>query len=274
MNLTNVMAIARKDWIEVRQNKYAWLPMIIVPAMFVLVLPLVVILLMTRLNVDPRAMVGDADLDAFFHAMPLSISQHLNRAEPVQFAITAILGFMLAPMFLMLPLMYATIIASESFAGERERKTMEALLYTPATDAELFFGKVTAAAVPAIGMTWLGFLIYALILNLLPYAYFQRIWFPLPTWWPLIFWIAPALVVLGIGFTVLISARVPSFLGAYQTSTSIVLLVVVLFIGQLSGVLYLSVSIGLALGALLWLIAIIISIYAIRSFNREKMLVG
>jgi len=274
MNLNNIMAIARKDWIEVRQNKYAWLPMIIVPAMFVVVLPLVVILLMTRLNVDPRAMVGDTELDIFFRAMPHSISQYLNRAEPVQFAITAILGFMLAPMFLMLPLMYATIIASESFAGERERKTMEALLYTPATDAELFFGKVTAAAVPAISMTWLGFLIYTLILNLLPYAYFQRIWFPLPTWWPLIFWIAPALVVLGIGFTVLISARVPSFLGAYQTSTSIVLLVVVLFIGQLSGVLYLSVSVGLALGALLWFIAIIISVYAIRSFNREKMLVG
>ena len=274
MNLNNVFTIAWKDWIEVRQNKYAWLPMLIVPAIFVVVLPLTIILLMTRLNVDPKTFVADADLDTFFRAMPASIRQYLNRAEPVQFAIIAILGFMLAPMFLMLPLMYSTIIAAESFAGERERKTMEALFYTPATDAELFIGKVVAAAAPSIGITWLGFIIYTLILNLAPYSYFHRLWFPLPTWWPLIFWVTPALVVVGIGFTVLISARVPSFLGAYQTSTSIVLLVVVLFIGQLSGVLYLSVVVGIVLGALLWLIAAFIGIYAVRSFNRAKMLAG
>ena len=191
-----------------------------------------------------------------------------------QFAITTVLGFMLAPMFLMLPLMYATTIAAESFAGERERKTMEALLYTPATDGELFLGKVMAAAVPSIIVTWIGFAIYTLILNLAPYGVFQRIWFPLPTWWPLIFWVAPALIAMGISMTVLISEKVPTFMGAYQTSSSIVLLVVVLFVGQLSGVLYLSVGIGLALGAVLWVIAGVLAYLAIHTFNREKMLIN
>ena len=274
MKFANMLAIACKDWIEVRQNKYAWIPMLILPVLFDVLLPLGIILLMTNLKMDPKSFVADADLETFFRAMPASIAQFLHPEQPVQFAITAILGYMLAPMFLILPLMYSTTIAAESFAGERERKTMEALLYTPATDAELFLGKVMAAAVPSIGITWIGFAIYTLILNLAPYSVFQRFWFPLPTWWPLIFWMSPALVLLGIAFTVLISEKVPTFLGAYQTSSAIVLLVVVLFIGQLNGVLYLSVGIGILLGVFLWVIAGILSFFAIRSFNRAKMLTG
>ena len=274
MKFANMLAIARKDWIEVSQNKYAWIPMLILPAVFDVLLPLGIIFLMTNLKMDPKSFVADADLETFFRAMPASISQFLHPEQPVQFAITAILGYLLAPMFLILPLMYSTTIAAESFAGERERKTMEALLYTSATDAELFLGKVMAAAVPSIGITWIGFAIYTLILNLAPYSVFQHFWFPLPTWWPLIFWMSPALVFLGIAFTVLVSEKVPTFLGAYQTSSMVVLLVVVLFIGQLSGVLYLSVGIGILLGALLWVIAGILSFFAIRTFNRAKMLTG
>jgi hypothetical protein len=30
MKFKNIYAIARKDWIEVRQNKYAWAPMLLV----------------------------------------------------------------------------------------------------------------------------------------------------------------------------------------------------------------------------------------------------
>ena len=274
MKFTNILAIARKDWIEVRQNKYAWMPILILPILFDVLMPLVIILLMTNAKMDPKVLTADADLEMFFRAMPESIAQFLHPEQPIQYAITTILGYMLAPLFLMLPLMFSVTIAAESFAGERERKTMEALFYTPATDAELFLGKVMAAAVPSIGITWIGFAIYTLILNLAPYTIFQRFWFPLPTWWPLIFWMSPALVMLGIAFTVLISEKIPTFLGAYQTSSMAVLLVVVLLIGQLTGVLYLSVSIGMLLGALLWVIAGILSYFAIKTFNRAKMLTG
>jgi hypothetical protein len=39
-------------------------------------------------------------------------------------------------------------------------------------------------------------------------------------------------------------------------------------------VLYLSVGIGMLLGALLWVIAGILGYFAIRTFNRAKMLTG
>ncbi|NPV41502.1 MAG: ABC transporter permease subunit [Anaerolineae bacterium] len=275
IKLQNIFTIAKKDWLEVRQNKYAWAPMLIVPAIFVIIIPLIFTFVIPALAVSPQdVLTSDADFQIFIDHMPLQLSRYIDFQNPMESMLVIILGIMFAPMFLIMPLMASTTIASESFAGERERKTMEALLYTPASDAELFLGKVTASAVPSIALTWLGFAIYTLILNLAPYAYIQRIWFPLPTWWPLIFWITPALVILGISLTVLISARVQNFLGAYQSSASVVLLVVALFAGQVSGMLYLSVGIEMLLGLLFWTAAALLTALAVRTFNREALLKG
>jgi ABC-type Na+ efflux pump permease subunit len=275
MNTRRVVAIARKDWIEVRQNKYAWMPMLILPMIFVVLMPLVFTLILPALAVDPQDVLSsDQDIEFFINQMPEAMLRHIDLDKPMEAMIVTMLGFLFAPMFLILPLMYATIIASESFAGERERKTIEALLYTPASDAELLLGKVAAAAIPSLAATWIGFVIYTLILNIAPYAHFQRIWFPLPTWWPLIFWITPALVVLGIALTVIISAKVQNFLGTYQTSGSVVLLVVALFAGQITGALYLSVMVEMIIGAVLWVAAGVLGLVAVRTFNRKALLAG
>ena len=275
MKIKNVLTIARKDWLEVRQNKAAWIPMLIVPAIFVVILPLIFTVVIPGINVSPEdVMNSDADIAYFIEKMPPQLGQYVDLQNPMQSMIVVMLGIMFAPMFLIMPLMFASTIAAESFAGERERKTMEALLYTPASDADLFVGKLVAAAVPSIGITWISFLIYTVILNLMPYAYFQRFWFPLPTWWPLIFWITPALAILSIAVTVLISARVQSFQGAYQLSSSLVILVVALFAGQLSGFLYLSVGIELLLGAVFWAAAFFLVYLAVQTFNREALIAG
>ncbi len=275
MKIKNVLTIARKDWLEVRQNKAAWIPMLIVPAIFVVVLPLIFTVVIPALSVSPQdVMNSDADIAYFIEKMPPQLGQYVDLQNPMQSMIVVMLGIMFAPMFLIMPLMFASTIAAESFAGERERKTMEALLYTPASDADLFVGKLVAAAVPSIGITWISFLVYTVILNLMPYAYFQRFWFPLPTWWPLIFWITPALAILSIAVTVLISARVQSFQGAYQLSSSLVILVVALFAGQLSGFLYLSVVIELLLGVVFWAVAFFLVYLAVQTFNREALISG
>lgn len=275
MMIKNVLTIARKDWLEVRQNKAAWIPMLIVPVIFVVVLPLIFTVIIPGINVDPQDVINsDADITYFIEKMPPQLSQYVDLQKPMESMIVVMLGIMFAPMFLIMPLMFASTIAAESFAGERERKTIEALLYTPASDADLFVGKLAAAAVPSIGITWVSFLVYTVILNLMPYATFQRLWFPLPTWWPLIFWITPALAILSIAVTVLISARVQNFQGTYQLSSSLVILVVALFAGQLSGFLYLSVGIELLIGALFWAAAFFLVYLAVQTFNRASLITG
>lgn len=272
MNLEILKAIVVKDLREVRQNTAAWLPMVIVPLIFVVVLPLGMILVPQYANIPLEQFTADADLEMFLSNMPPAMQQTLAGLDALQSTLVVMLGYLLAPMFLIFPLMFSTVIAAESFAGERERKTMEALLYTPATDQELFMGKVLAALLPAMLLTWSSFLGYIVVVNSAAFPLFGRIWFPLPNWWPLMFWIAPALAVLGISATVLISVRTQTFMGAYQLSSSLVLLVLVLMGGQISGVLYLSVGVGLLVGVVLWLAAAGLTVLAVRTFHRDRIL--
>jgi len=272
MNINILKAIATKDLLEVRQNKAAWMPMVIVPLVFVLLLPLGLVLVPQLLDIPVDQYLADSDLETFFENMPPALMSSLDGLDAMQTTVVMALGYMFAPMFLIFPLMFSTVIAAESFAGERERKTMEALLYTPATDGELFMGKVLAAMSPALLLTWGSFLAYIVVVNAAAWPLFGRIWFPLPTWWPLMLWIAPALSLLGVSATVLISVRNQTFMGAYQLSSSLVIVVVALMIGQITGVLYLSVGVGLLVGLVLWLIAIGVTIAAVRSFNRYSLL--
>lgn len=274
MSWRHIIAIAQKDLLEVRQNTSAWLPMLIVPLIFGVFIPLALILIPTQMDISPEALASESDLEYFLENMPPSMLESLEGLNELQSMLMMMLGYFLAPMFLILPLMFSTVIAAESFAGERERKTIEALLYTPVSDRDLFLGKATAAIIPAIGMSWLSFVIYALVLNTAGYPVFGAIWFPLPTWWPLIFWVTPALAVLGISVTVLISARLQTFMGAYQVSASLVVLVLALLVGQISGVVYLTVGVGMLVGLVIWLIAILLMTIAVRSFSRQSLLIG
>jgi len=168
----------------------------------------------------------------------------------------------------------ASVIAAESFAGERERKTIEALLYTPATDTELFAGKVVAAAIPTLLITWLSFLLYTLVLNIAGMPVMGRVWFPLPSWYPLMFWVSPAITALSIAATVLISAKTKTFMGAYQLSGSLVVLVLGLMVGQIAGVMYLSVGVVWLIGVILWLVAAGLFVLGVRTFQRTTLLIN
>jgi len=181
-------------------------------------------------------------------------------------------GYFLAPFILIMPLMLSTIVGAESFVGEKERKTIEALVYTPASDAELFVGKVLASVLPSIALTWLSFLVYGIVVNAAGWPVMGRIWFPPPTWWPLILWVTPAFATLGMAVTVLISTRVSTFMEAYQMSASLVVLVLALVVGQITGVLYLSVGVGLAAGMVLWAIDALLIWTGVRIFSRERLL--
>ena len=272
MNYKHMMIIARKDIFTVIRNKAASVSMIILPLIFAIVMPTAMIIAIQSSPEASQALTGDPDIQSLLTNLPASVQSAMSNMDENQSAIFLILGMMMAPMFLIFPLMYASIIAAESFAGEFERKTLEALLYTPASDEDLFFGKVMSAFVPAVIITWVSFLVYAIILNWLGYPIFHEIWFPIDTWWPLIFWVSPAISLMSVAVTVLISAKVKNFMGTYQLSGSLVLIVVGLFVGQMTGVIYLSVGFGLIVGLICWIIAAVILTIAVKSFHRQKLL--
>lgn len=271
MNWRKIRIIAWKDILEVRQNKSVVWSIILVPLIILVILPLVM-LLVSGSSGTADAFTGDPDLQLMFERIPPAIERVLAGMNEIQMGLALILGYLFAPMFLIMPLMSSASISAESFAGERERKTLEALLYTSATDTELFIGKSLAAFIPSVLVAWLSFGLYILVLNIGGWPIFGSIWFPLPSWYPLVFWVTPAFSALGISATVLISTRVQTFMGAYQASGSLVILVLALVMGQAAGVVYLSVGIGIVLGFIVWLAAGILFFIGIQQFNRKKLL--
>ena len=271
MNWRSIWAIARKDLKEVRQNKIAWGPAIAIPLIFAIMMPILFATLPQLMPVeDIQRELGD--MDTLLKNLPPTIRVIFDGLKLEQMFVIYMTAFMLAPLFLIMPLMFSSVVGADSFVGERERKTMEALLYSPATDLELFIGKVLAAVIPAIALSWLTYIVYIVIVNVASYGLFHRIWFPLPTWWPLMFWLTPAFAVLGISATVLVSSRVKTFMEAYQLSGSLVVLVLGLVIGQVTGVLYLGVGTVMLVGTLIWIVDVVLLYYSIRNFKRSLLI--
>ena len=271
MNWRSIRAIARKDLMEVRQNKAAWIPAIVVPLIFAVIMPAAMGVLPQVVPVeDIQREMGEIDL--LLEKMPPALSAIFEGKSLEQMFVIYMLGFTLAPLFLIMPLMFSSVVGADSFVGERERKTMEALLYTPTSDLDLFLGKVLAAVLPAIGLSWLTYLVYIVVVNAASFPLFGRIWFPLPTWWPLMFWLTPALALLGISATVLVSSRVKTFMEAYQLSGSLVILVLALVIGQVSGVLFLGIETALLIGLMVWIIDAFLIYLSVKNFNRSALI--
>jgi len=271
MNWRSIWAIALKDLKEVRQNKAAWGPGVVVPLIFAILMPALMIIVPQVIPVeDVQRELGD--IDTMLRNMPPALSAIFDGKSLEQMFIIYMTAFMLAPLFLIMPLMFSTVVGSDSFVGERERKTMEALLYAPTSDLELFLGKVLAAVIPAIGLSWVTYAVYILVVNVASYPLFGEIWFPLPAWWPLMFWLTPALAVLGISATVLISSRVKTFMEAYQMSASLVVLVLALVVGQATGVLFLGVGTAMLIGLLVWLVDAVLIYLSVSRFNRSSLI--
>jgi len=270
VNWRIIWNIAVKDWKEVRQNRLAWLPALLVPLIFVVVLPLGIILLPPALGqtIDEVS----SDLQPLLNSMPPPVTEQIAGLDPDQIMIVLLLGFMFAPLFLILPLMVSSIIGADSIVGEKERKTLEALLYTPATDGELYLAKLLSAILPAVALSWLSFIAYTVVVNLAGMSIMERVWFPLPHWYPLILFVAPAVATLGMAGIVLVSSRVSTFMEAQQTSGLLVLPVILLVVGQAAGVIYLSVELVIALGVIVWIIDAILIWLGIKQFSRSTLM--
>lgn len=270
MNWRAMRAIISKDLRVVIQNKGVSIPLIVLPLIIVLALPLV---MTTAMRLVPETGASEmSDLQTFLAQMPPSVQQEIAGLDETQTFLVFFLVYFFGPLYLILPMMVASVIAADSFAGEKERKTLEALLYTPTTDEELFLAKLLAAWLPGIAVAWLSFAAYALVVNLSAWPLMERIFFPNTMWWVLALWVAPAVAGMGLGTVVLVSMRAQGFQDAYQISGIVVLPILALIIGQITGVLYLTVAIVFYLGLAIWVIDAVLIWFGTQIFARNALI--
>ncbi|MDX1613414.1 MAG: ABC transporter permease subunit [Candidatus Promineifilaceae bacterium] len=269
MNRRAIRAIAMKDLRVVANNKGVTIPLIIAPLILMVGLPALVGLAPSLAASMPGTPLNG--LDTFIESMPDSLLQTVAGYDEMQTMIVLALVYLFAPLFLVLPMMVASVIAADSFAGEKERKTLEALLYTPTSDGDLFVGKLLAAWLPALAVALLGFVAYGLVANLAAWPIMGEIFFPNLMWLVLVFWVAPAVAGLGLSTMVLVSVRAQGFQDAYQIGGAVVIPIVLLLVAQATGVMYFSVGLVLLLGFVFWLIDAVLLWLGVRTFRRSQL---
>lgn len=268
LSMHRMRLIAQRDLKIIGTSKTVVLTMIVVPLMLVVLLPGALAMFMPAMTET-----GDlSEVQRFLEMMPPAMRDTLVDYNEIQMMTVALLVYFFAPLFLILPMMTASVIAAGSFAGEKERGTMEALLYTPATDAELFVGKLLSAWLPALAITLGGFVLYGLVVNAASWRTMQRVFFPNLMWILLIIWLAPAAAGLGLSSMVLISSKVNTFQDAYQLGGMVVIPIVALVIGQTAGVIYFSPLLVLGVGLILWIVDAVLLFLGIRTFKRSEIL--
>lgn len=258
--MRRIWVLLQKEWLELRQDRLILLGTF-GPAVFLTLMPL---LGMWAVRHAPDAPPNDNTTLA--EANPALLG--LGGREFGQ----AILGQQLSVLFFLLPLIIPSVIAAYSVVGEKAGRTLEPLLATPLRTWQLLLGKTLAALLPAVTVTWLLGGIF--VLGIRTFAVSPRVIDAIisPGWVIILTLCTPLLALVTIALMVAISARVNDPRTAQQVSGVLVLPVVTVVVGQVSGRLVLNPSAAFGITAVLLLIATLALWGATRLFGREVVL--
>jgi ABC-type Na+ efflux pump permease subunit len=261
---TAIWTIVGRDVRAVRRSKSIVLPMVFVPAVLLLLLPLGVGTLARNAPTDQvRSALGSSLIQNI--AAPI-----LDLPEREQLVIL-VLGYLLSPLLLVIPLMVSAVLAADAFAGEKERRTLEVVLHLPISDRDLFVAKVLTAFLPAVAITWLGAGIYAAVCNLVAWPVTGRLFVPFSQFFVVIVWIAPAVALLALGLLVIVSSRARTTQEANQLGGAVILPLIFVAAAQTSALMLLPVTGVVAVGALVWLLALALLWVNARRFTRDRL---
>jgi len=256
-----ISILMRKEWSEVFKNRLVLGTVGFMPLMLT-ALPLVLL----RVMGGDRGLgeVGTGDMPASF----AQLCEGLSGAECAQYFFVT--EFLL--LYMLMPLMIPVTIAAYSIVGEKSTRTLEPLLATPITTIELLAGKGLAAALPAVAATWLSFGVFAVGARLLGVGPGLLAKLADPMWLIAIFVVGPLLAVASVSFAVMISSRVNEPRVAEQLAGLVVLPLLLLFFGQVSGLILLDSRLVLWMALGLTVLDAVLLAFAVQLFQRESIL--
>jgi ABC-2 type transport system permease protein len=261
--MRKIQTIIKKEWAEVFKNRLVLSTIIFLPLLFT-ALPLI-ILYSTRDT-------GTTGMNSLTGDMPPQFTKlcppGLSGGECFQ---VFMVGEMML-MFMISPLIIPVNIAAYSIVGEKTTRSLEPLLATPISTAELLAGKNLAAVIPAVVATWVGFLIYILgswILVKSPPVLAALLD---PMWWLAVIFVGPLLAILSVNFSIMVSSRVNDPRVAEQLSAVVILPLLAVFFGQMFGLFFLNRQLILFFAVGLVVIDACLVYLAVQLFQRETIL--
>jgi hypothetical protein len=120
-------------------------------------------------------------------------------------------------------------------------------------------------------VSWVCFGVYAILVNLLGNPLVGQWYFPTLNWWVLMLLVVPALSVFVTAFVVWVSARVSSYQSANSIAGFAVLPLILLVVGQATGVMLLGPALFAVLGVVLVVLDVLMMRWIVTTFDREKV---
>jgi len=267
MNWFRIRAIIKKDISAITARKSLWMPLILVPFILCLILPCVMLLLSIKLG-GKAPIHNSGSIDKLFKLYTIP-AEFITSDQKFVYVF---MNYAFIPMFMILPVMTSSIIAAYSISGEKEKKTLETLLYTPVSNKELLTAKLLAAFIPAIVITVVSFGTYFCVGNIISLIYLKTMIIRSFIWIPAILMLSPAISLLTLSLNLIISLRAKSSQESQQLSGLIVLPLVFLLISQLQGLLVLNTFYLILFSLILFLLSMVIINKIAPRFDRESII--
>jgi len=247
-----VLVILRKEFLEIVQQRILLLS-ILLPSLLFVVIPFI---FLQRVGNGSKA-----------SSLTVPSLQGLTLHEYIQ----GVVGTLFSNVFLLLSMIVPSTIAAYSIIGEKNSRTLEPLLATTVRRWQLLAGKMLAALVPAVLVTWVSGGLFIAELAILTDA---NVVSHVVTGGWLILFIAgtPLLGLIAVAVMTAISSRVNDTRTAQQLSIWAVVPIAGIILGELSGQFELTVLVAVIAIVVLIPLAILLTWGAAQLFGRETIL--
>ncbi len=261
MNTHKIKVIVRKEWAEVFKNRMVLFTVAFLP------------LLMTAIPLAVIYGIGSSNMGNSMDEVPSSITKAMcppGLGGGSCFQVFMVSQFMM--LFMILPLAIPGTIAAYSIVGEKTTRSLEPLLATPITTAELLIGKCLAAVIPAVIATYGAFAIFAVGTWILVADKMLLAALLDARWLIAIGVVGPLLAVLEVTFALMVSSRVNDPRVAEQISMVIIVPLMAGFFGQMSGLFILDRQLISVVAVVMLALDVLMVYLAIQAFQREAIL--
>lgn len=265
---SRALVIARTDLRQLRQSPDFWLPLAIIAALFFVVLPTVLLVLITHVS-DVHLVKQLSDIVG---ALPKELRTRVKGTPGPAQASYALAVYLFAPLAIIVPLTVSSAVGANTVIGERERGSGEFLAHSPAREREIYLGKLIASLVPGYLAAAVGFACYSLVVNLTVGPKVGGWFFPTRNWWILVLWVLPPFIALALAVILAISAKVSSAAAAQQASALVTLPLILVAYAVASGTLFRAEAVAFLVGALAWMAALLALWRGSRAVQRERLL--
>jgi len=120
-------------------------------------------------------------------------------------------------------------------------------------------------------VSWVCFVIYAILVNILGNPLIGHLYFPTLNWWVLMLWMVPSVAVFVTACVVWVSARVSSYQSANSIAGFALMPLILLVVGQATGVMLLGPLLFAVLGLVLVILDVLMMRWIIATFDRERV---